>query len=257
MLLIGYFEWIGAQRALAWRCADSLSLREFLGLEPGASAPDHWSLSKVRQCLPEAVHAAVFALVLVVARAQGLLSGKTIAVDATTLEANAALRSMVHRVSGEEWQHYVRRLAEESGLDNPSAAEVQRFDKERKDKKVSKREWQSPSDPDSRITKMKDGRTRFAYKLEHAIDVDSDLLVATQIYDADEGDSATLLRTVAAARTHLTGGGCTHPIEEVVGDKGYHKAATLMVLREELHLRTYIPDPMRGQRRVWTDKPAG
>ena len=163
MLLVGYFEGLGSQRGIAWRCADSLSLREFLGIRLGELAPDHSSLTRVRDRLPISVHQQVFCFVLRVADAKGLLKGKTVGVDATTLEADAAMKSIVRRDTGEDWQEYVRRLMQEAGQiepgDQPSAEEIARFDRQRKNKKVSNQQWQSETDPDSRITKMKDGRT--------------------------------------------------------------------------------------------------
>ena len=139
MLLVGYFEGLGSQRGIAWRCADSLSLRAFLGIPLGEETPDHSSLTRVRDRLPISVHTAVFQLVLRVADEQGLLKGKTVGVDATTLEADAAMKSIVRRDTGEDWQEYVQRLMQEAGQiepgDEPTAEEIARFDRQRKDKK--------------------------------------------------------------------------------------------------------------------------
>jgi transposase len=178
MLFVGYFEGLDSQRAIAWKCADSLSVRTFLGLETTAAAPDHSSLTRIRQRLPWEVHLRVFTVLLDMARAKGLLRGKTLAIDATTLEANAAMKTMVRRATGEDWKAYLRRLMKAEGIDDPSDEDLRRFDRKRTDKKVSNTEWTSPTDPDSRIMKMKDGRTHFGYKAEHAIDVESDLIVA-------------------------------------------------------------------------------
>ena len=207
MLLVGYFEGIGSQRGIAWRCADSLSLREFLGVPLSEETPDHSSLTRVRDRLPLEVHTAVFRFVLQVADEQGLLKGKTVGVDATTLEANAAMKSNVRRDTGEDWQAYVKRLMLEAGAieedDEPSVEEIARFDRKRQDKKVSNLEWQSKTDPGSRIAKMKDGRTHLAYKAEHVIDLDTELILAAEIYHANEADVDTIGPSVAAAQDHL------------------------------------------------------
>jgi transposase len=257
MLLVGFFEGLGAQRAIAWKCADSLSVRAFLGLEISDDAPEHSSLTRIRQRLPLAVHVAVFTLVLEMAREKGMLRGKTIAVDATMLEANAAMKTMVRRVSGEDWKAYLRRLAKEAGIEDPSDEELRRFDRGRKGKKVSNKEWKSPTDPQARIAKMKDGRTHFAYKAEHAVDVDNDLLVAAEIYQADDADGDTILATVTSARERLEAVDSEHAVEEVLGDKGYHKAESVMLLEQALEVRAYIPERQSKNRHVWTDKEPG
>lgn len=257
MLMVGYFEGLGAQRAIAWKCADSLSIRSFLGLALSEDAPEHSSLTRIRKRLPLAVHMQAFTIILELARYKGLLRGKTLAVDATTLEANAAMKSMVHRVSGEDWKAYLRQLAKAEGIEDPSDEELRRFDRRRKGKKVSNAEWQSASDADARIAKMKDGRTHFAYKAEHAVDVESGVIVAAQIYTADDPDGDTVLVTVEAAREQLVAVDSPKQVEEVLGDKGYHKAESLAGLREVHAVRTYIPEQKRTGRRRWQDKDAG
>ena len=258
MLLVGYFEGIGSQRGIAWRCADSLSLRTFLGVPLTEETPDHSSLTRVRDRFSLEVHVEVFRFVLGVASEQGLLKGKTVAVDATTLEANAAMKSIVRRDTGEDWNEYLKRLMQEEGLiekdDNPSDEELRRYDKQRKNKKVSNAEWVSETDPESRITKMKDSRTHLAYKAEHVIDLETEVVLAAEIYTADTGDTDTLVDSVMEAQTHLSEAGLETEIEEAVADKGYHAAHTLE-LAEAMHLRTYIPEPQRKHDRRWTDKP--
>jgi transposase len=260
MLLVGYFEGIGSQRGIAWRCSDSLSLREFLGLAATESSPDHSSLTRVRERLPLSVHEAVFRCVLKIAAQKKLLSGKTVAVDSTTLEANAAMKTIVRHDTGEDWKAYLKRLMQEQGLiekdHEPTDEELRRFDKKRKDKKVSNAEWGSKTDPDSRIAKMKDGRTHLAYKAENVVDLKTDLVLAAEIYHADQGDTHTLVDSVLAAQLHLAEAGLKHSIDEVAADKGYHAAPTLE-LADSLNLRTYIPEPQRKHERVWTDKPQG
>ena len=255
MLLIGYFEGLGSQRGIAWRCGDSLSLREFLGVPLTEGTPDHSSLTRVRDRLPLEVHAAIFQWVLGVAAEKGLLRGKTVAVDSTTLEANAAMKAIVRRDTGEDWKEYLRRLLEEQeGVENPTDEELRRFDQKRKDKRVSNEEWMSKTDADSRIAKMKDGRTHLAYKAEHVIDIETELVLAAPIYHADTGDADTLVDSVIQAQINLNEAGLDAEIEEAVADKGYHATDTLE-LADSLNLRTYIPEPKRKGKRNWQDVP--
>jgi transposase len=257
MLMVGYFEGLSSQRGIAWRCGDSLSLRKFLGVKLTESTPDHSTLTRVRDRLPLEVHQKAFELVLAIAAERGLLKGKTVAVDSTTLEASAAMKSIVRRDTGEDWKAYVVGLMKEEGVigedDEPTDEDIRRFDKKRKNKKVSNQEWESPSDPDSRIARMKDGRTHLAYKAEHAIDLETELILAAEVYHADQSDSLTLCDTAMAAQTHLSEAGREERIEEVVADKGYH-AAEQLELMSELSLRTYVPEPKRNHLSRWTDK---
>jgi transposase len=253
MLLVGYFEGLDSQRAIAWRCADSRALQAFLGYLPTGTTPDHSSLTKIRQRLPQDVHERVFIFVLGLAEQKGLLKGQTVGVDATLLEANAAMKGIVRRDSGDDWKAYLRKLAAEAGLEDPSDEDLRRFDKRRKGKKVSNKEWVSPTDPDSRIAKMKDGTTHLAYKAEHVVDLDSGLVVAAQVYPADRPDSATVVDSLLMAQVNLTWAGSATEVEEAAADKGYHKAETLADCAT-VGVRTYIPEGQR-RRRVWTDKP--
>jgi hypothetical protein len=253
MLIVGYFEGIASQRGIAWRCSDSLSLRDFLGVPLHEPTPDHSSLTKIRVRLPLTVHEHVFAFVLTVAHDKKLLRGKTVAVDATTLEANAAMKSIVRKDSGEDWKDYLKRLMAEEGIDNPTDEEIRRFDKKRKNKKVSNKEWQSPTDEDSRIAKMKDGTTHLAYKAEHVVDLDSEFVLAAAVHPADAPDSSTLVGSVLEAQANLVLAGSEQEIEEAVADKGYHKAETLAEC-EQWNTRTYIPEP-GGREYNWEDKP--
>lgn len=259
MLLVGYFEGIGSQRGIAWRCGDSLSLREFLGIPLTADTPDHSSLTRVRDRLPLEIHSAVFQFVLQAAETKGILKGKTIAVDSTTLEANAAMKSIVRRDTGEDWRAYIKRLMQEEGVieegEEPTVEEIARFDRKRKDKKVSNEEWQSKTDADSRIAKMKDGRTHLAYKAEHAVDLDSELILAAPVYRANEADAETIGPTISAAQDNVVAADSPANIKEMVADKGYHKNETLAELEFTEGLRTYIAEPKQSQRRNWRDKP--
>jgi IS5 family transposase len=259
MLLVGYFEGIDSQRGIAWRCADSLSLRGFLGTPLDESTPDHSTLTNTRNRLPQEVFDEVFQFVLRIAVDKKLLSGKTVGVDSTTLEANAAMKSIVRRDTGEDWKQYIVRLMREDGTIEahvePTDDEVRRYDKGRKNKRVSNEEWVSPNDSESRITQMKDGRTHLAYKAEHVVDLKSDVVVAADIRPADHPDTETIVDSVMLAQANLQVAGSQATIEEVAADKGYHAAHTLE-LAEALGLRTYLPEPRRKHRRRWTDKPA-
>ncbi len=254
MVLVGYFEGIDSQRGIAWRCADSLALREFLGLGLEDRVPDHSSLTIIRQRLPLAVHEAVFERILQLVSAQGLVRGTTVAVDATTLEANAAMKSIVRRDTGASWSQYIRGLAEAEGIKKPTEEDARRHDRRRRKKRVANKDWQSKSDPASRITKMKDGRTHLAYKAEHVIDLETEVIVAAQIYPGDAADGATLVPSVRQAEAHLERAETTAVVEEVVADKGYHKAAALADCAG-WGLRTYIPERRERGPRRWTDKP--
>jgi hypothetical protein len=259
MLFVGYFEGLGSQRGIAWRCADSLALRQFLGIPLDQPTPDHSTLTNTRKRLPEAVFTEVFEFVLTIAHAKKLLSGQTVGVDSTTLEANAAMKSIVRRDTGEDWKEYVTRLMREEGVidaaHEPTVEEVRRFDKKRKNKKVSNEEWKSATDGDARITQMKDGTTHLAYKAEHVVDLTSDLVLAAEVYPADQADTATLADSVVVAQLHLKDAGSNAAIDEAAADKGYHAAGTIEMCGF-LDVRTYIPEPRRPHRSKWVDKPA-
>ena len=235
MHLVGYFEGIDSERGLAWRCADSLSLREFLRLETTEAVPDHSWLSKTRSRLPLEVHEAVFAWVLQRLATHGLIKGDRIGVDASTMEANAALRAIVRRDTGEGYREMLRRLAAESGIATPTAEDLVRLDRKRKGKRLSNEDWTSPTDPEARIAKLKDGRTHLAYKPEHAIDLDTGAIVAAAIHAADQGDTATLPDTLQAAESHLAAvdaGPTAEEPAELVADKGYHSRDGLKDLED-------------------------
>ena len=257
-LLIGYFEGMDSERGIAWRVADSMALRSFLGYALTQSTPDHSSLSRTRRLMSVETHERVFQWVLGVLAKKGLLRGKTLGVDATTLEANAALRSIVRRDTGEPYEQFLIGLAKASGIETPTREDLAKLDKQRP-KKGSNEDWKNPHEPDARITKMKDGRTHLAHKAEHAVDMDTGAVLSVTLQHAHLGDTQTVkatldearknLRAVASepkARRHL------EPPREVVLDKGYHSNATARDLQEE-GLRTYISEPKRG-RRTWNGK---
>ena len=257
MLLIGYFEGLDSERGIAWRCADSLALRTFLGYTLTESTPDHSSLSVIRNRIDLETHQDVFAWVLAALSQSKLLKGKTIGIDATTLEANAAMRSIVRKDSGESYEQFLTGLAEASGIETPTREQLAKLDKKRKNK-ASNDDWQNPHDPDAKITKMKDGRTHLAHKAEHAVDLDTEAIVAVTVQPADRGDTTSIDETVAEtfetlldAREH---GAEVDLPQEIVGDKGYHSNGTCRDGRQ-MGLRTYYSEPARG-RRNWEGKPA-
>lgn len=260
MLLIGYFEGIDSERGIAWRVADSLSLRWFLGYDLSDKTPDHSSLSRIRSRLDEQTHGEVFKMVLLALKEAGLLKGKTIGVDATTLEANAALRSIVRRDTGQSYQDYLAQLAKAAGMENPTRADLAKLDRKRP-KKGSNEQWEHPHDPDAKITKMKDGSTHLAHKAEHVVDLESGALLGVSLHEANKGDTQTIQKSVEAAFDQVseaiesTGQSLPEKLfEEVVTDKGYHSNACLQTLQQDLGLRTYVSEPDRG-RRKWKQHP--
>jgi transposase len=253
MVLIGYFEGLDSQRGIAWRCADSLALRTFLGVGLTEATPVHASMTIIRQRLPESAYDQVFVWVLGLLEDKGLLRGKSVAIDATTLEANAAMKSIVRKDTGENWKEYLQGLAKAEGIESPTEEDLRRLDRKRPDKKVSNQVWQSPSDPDSRITRMKDGRTHLAYKAEHAVDLESEAIVATTVTFADKADPQSGPVTLSLAEANLVLAGSATKIEETVMDKGYHDNGLLAGLARR-GVRTYIPERRQKTRR-WTDEP--
>jgi len=266
LLLIGYFEGIDSERGIAWRAADSLALRSFLRIGLDEDTPDHPTLSRTRRLIDLETHRQVFSWVLGVLADAGLLKGKTIGIDATTLEANAALRSIVRRDSGESYEEFLRGLARQSGIETPTREDLARLDRKRK-KKGSNKEWVNPHDPDARITKMKDGSVHLAHKAEHAVDMETGAVVAVTLQEAHLGDTTTVMETLAEAgetvavliereaevtpleapKVNLGG------VEELVADKGYHSGPTLEDLKEA-GVRSYIPEKKQSGRRHWQGK---
>ena len=265
LLMVGYFEGIDSERGIAWRAADSLGIRAFLGVALDESAADQTTISRTRRLIDVETHRLVFAWILSVLAEHGLLRGKTIGIDATTLEANAALRSIVRRDTGESYDEFLRKLAKESGIETPTRAQLARLDRKRP-KKGSNEQWMHPHDPDARITKMKDGRTHLAHKAEHAVDMETGAVVAVTVQPANAGDTQTVHETLAQAAEHLdvvaeavngaTGAQVIQPEApvEVVADKGYHSRDALREIGEA-GVRTYISEPERGRQR-WADQTA-
>ncbi len=256
MLLIGFFEGIDSERGVAWRCSDSKSLHAFLGLRLTEKTPDHSSLSVIRRRIDVETHKEVFTWVLALLGRHSLLKGKTIGIDATTLEANAAMRSIVRMETGESYNEYLTKLALSSGIETPTREELAKLDRKRK-KKGSNDDWKSPVDPDSKITKMKDGRTHLAHKAEHAVDMDTGAIVAVMLHGADKGDTSSVYETLGEASEHLRDVKDNYNLPgdilvELVGDKGYHSNDVVRDMAE-IEIRTYISEPSRGRRR-WEGK---
>jgi transposase len=263
LLLVGYFEGIDSERGIAWRAADSMGLRKFLGVGLDEQTPDHSTISRTRRLIDVETHRKVFFWILELLRDQGLLKGKTVGIDATTLEANAAMRSIVRRDGGESYEEFLKGLAKESGIETPTREDLARLDRKRKNK-ASNEDWVNPHDQDARITKMKDDRTHLAHKAEHAVDLKTGAVLAVTLQEANQGDPATVIETLAQAgengaelmrteepsqktKMHLRG------IEEVVTDQGYHSGATLVMLKNA-EVRSYIPEKKQKGQRHWDGK---
>jgi transposase len=257
LLLVGYFEGIDSERGIAWRAADSLAVRSFVRLALNETAPDHSTISRTRRLIDVETHRAVFTWVQQRLVEVGLLKGKTVAIDATTLEANAAMRSIVRRDTEETYQEFLTRLAKASGIETPTRQDLARLDRKRK-KKTSNKDWTSPADPDAKVAKMKDGRTHLAHKAEHAVDLDTGAIVAVTVQGADEGDTTTIIETATAAAEQVEDAQADvekpQPLEEIIGDKGYHSNQTMVDL-EAVGIRSYVAEPDRGQR-DWSEEPA-
>jgi len=273
MLLIGYFEGIESERGICWRCEDSLSLKRFLGYEAHEPTPDHSTLSRTRSRLPERTYEEVFRFVMRILNEEGLTQGKVAGVDATYLRADASMKTIVRKGSGEGYRGYLRKLAKEAGIEEPTDEELRRFDKKRKGKKTSNKDWESPTDPDAEIVRLKDGRTRLGYKAEHVVDMESGALLAVDVMAATTSDAGSVEHSLELAEENLmrarpsdaddlddgdsndddsddgeSGGG--RQIEEVVADKGYHKAKTIRSLTDK-RVRTYIPERIQHGKRRW------
>jgi len=254
LLMVGYFEGLDSERGIAWRSTDSLSLRQFLGLQLHEAPPDHSTISRTRRLIDVETHETVFRWILERLAAAGLVKGKTIGIDATTLEANAALRSIVRRDTGEGYEAFLTRLAKASGVETPPREDLARLDRKRA-KKGSNDDWMHPQDPDARITKMKDGRTHLAHKAEHAVDLETEVVVAVTVQPADEGDTKTVEKTITKAAENVEQVVPDRDgIQELVADKGYHSNEVLEAMTD-LGVRTYISEPDRG-RRNWEGKQA-
>jgi transposase len=264
IMMIGFFEGLDSERGIAWRVADSLTLRQFLSIGLDEPTPDHVTISRTRRLIGAETHQRIFGWVLERLAEGGLIKGKTLGVDSTTLEANAAMKSIVRRDTGESYSAYLKRLAEAEGVEGADAAALRRMDRKRR-KKAANQDWTSPVDAEAEITKLKDGRTALAYKAENAVDMETGAIVAVTTHGGAQADTATVEETVIAAGTAVAelmaeetaeGQHTVHPggIEEVVADKGYHSNEVAVGLAE-LGVRTYIAEPERGARN-WQGKEA-
>src|ERR1700704_4393505 len=253
LLLVGYFEGIDSERGMAWRASDSLAVRSFLRLPVDEPPPDHSTISRTRRAIDLESHRAVFTWVQQRLVAVGLLKGKTVAVDATTLETNAALRSIVRRDSAESYQEFLTGLAQASGIATPTREDLARLDRKRK-KKTSNIDWTHPGDPQAKVAKMKDGRRHLGHKGEHAVDLETGAMIAVTLQGADAGDTTTIIETALAAAEQIEDAqaGVTEPqtLDEIIADKGYHSNQTMVEL-DAVGLRSYIAEPDRG-RRDWS-----
>jgi transposase len=260
MHMIGYFEGLDSERGIVWRCSDSWSLRDFLRLTHRDKVPDHSWMSRTRSRLPHEAHDKVFGWVLKLVAERGLVKGERIGVDGSTMEANAALRTIVRRDNGETYREMLTRMARESGVEIPTIDDLVRFDRKRKGKKLSNEDWTSATDPDARIARMKDGTTHLAYKAEHAVDIDTGVIVAAPIHSADDGDTTTLDPTLGAAARNLADIGFAPTPEtpcELVADKGYHSREGLKDLDGGVwKTRIAEPKPSKGYLRWHGDEAA-
>ena len=257
MLLVGYFEGIESERGIEWRCTDSLSLRRFLRVGDTERVPDHSTLSRMRKRLNEEVFSEVFDVVLALVAQHGLLQGKTLGVDSTQLRADASMKAIVRKDTGENYQDYTKRLAAAAGeAEKPTADDARRHDRKRKGKKTSNKEWKSKTDEDARIARMKNGTTRLAHKAEHVIDLDSGAIAEVGLFPADQHDTATLEGSLLKAVSRIEAATGNKKAPQVVTDKGYHKA-TLLVVLLAMGFRTFIPEPKQQGHRHWADKGEG
>jgi transposase len=256
LLLLGYFEGLDSERGIAWRASDSLTVRGFLRLPLDEAPPDHSTIARTRRAIDLETHRAVFTWVQERLVEAGVLKGKTIAIDATTLEANAAMRSIVRRDTAETYPEFLTRLAKASGIETPTRDDLARLDRTRQ-KKTSNTDWTNPNDPDAKVAKMKDGRTHLAHKAEHAVDLETGALVAVTLQGADEGDTTTIVETAIAAAEQVEDAQARvtepQPLEEIIADKGYHSNQTMIDL-DAVGIRSYVAEPDRG-RRDWSETP--
>jgi transposase len=252
MLMIGFFENLPSERSIASRCADSFSLRAFLGYGLEEATPDHSSLSVIRGRLGTAIYQAAFELVLQGLRQHGLLKGRNLGIDSSVIEANASLRALVHRNTEEEYWEYVKRLAAEAGIDPDDTKAVRRFDKNREGRKTSNQEWVNPHDPDAKVGMTKHGACDMIYKPEHITDLDTGVIVAAEVRCGDEGDTVGLAERVLAAGEVLArvceDPGQTKVLTSLTADEGYFAVEETCCLQLE-RVRVIIGDPHESKRK--------
>jgi transposase len=251
MLLIGFFEDLPSERGIAARCADSLSIRTFLHYELDENTPHHSSFTVIRQRLGPEVYEQVFGVVLQALNEKGLFKGRRLGIDASVIEANASLASLEHRLTGEAYAEYVKRLAEAAGVDPKDDAAVRRFDRKRPGRKTSNAEWQNPHDPDAKVGRTKRGATRMIYKAEHVVDLETGAIVDADVRPGDEHDTADLADRLLAAESRmikaLGDARDTERMEMVVADKGYFKLEEIALL-QGVGVQTVVSDPHVNRR---------
>jgi transposase len=253
MLMVGFFEDIGSQRGIATRCADSLSIRGFLGYDLMEGTPNHSSLTVIRDRLSLEQYEAIHRVLLKALRAHGLLKGRKLGIDSSVIEANASLRGLEHRNTEESYWDYVKRLAEEAGIDPQDTKAVRRFDKKREGRKTSNQDWQNPHDPEAKVGRTKDGATDMIYKPEHVSDLETGAVVQVEVRPGDAGDNDhTLCERVMAAVGTLSQVMPEVPLEklgsELGADEGYFAIGPITEL-QACGVRTVIGDPLEAKRK--------
>jgi len=250
MVMVGFFEDLPSERAIAARCADSMSIRAFLKYELNEKTPEHSSFTVIRQRLGLEIYEGIFTLTLQVLREHGLLRGKNLGIDSSVIEANASLRALVHRNTEEQYWDYVKRLAAESGIDPEDAAAVRKFDRHRPGK-GSNQEWVNPNDPDAKIGRTKDGATDMIYKPEAVVDLDTGAIVQAQVHAGDQADHKEMATRVLEAQQIINQAAGekldTLTVNTVTSDKGYYAVNELQALQQE-DIRTVIADPIDNRR---------
>jgi transposase len=253
MVMIGYFENLGSERGIAWRCADSFSLKAFLGLGAADTTPTHSALSRIRSRLGREAFDAFHVLVLGILKTEGLVKGELLALDSTTMAANASMASIVRKDTRETYGEFVGRLAEAAGEVVQGKEDLARFDRKREDRSSSNQDWKSPVDPEARIARMKDGTTKMAYKAEHVVDAETNAIVTSVLHAADRSDHATAPATVAEADAHLKAVGLTTVGATVIADKGYCSEEFLAGCATAA-IKTCVAVPKLKGRRRWKGK---
>lgn len=250
MIMVGFFEDLPSERAIAARCADSMSIRAFLNYSLEERTPEHSSFTVIRQRLGVEVYQQIFTLTLQALREHGLLRGKNLGIDSSVIEANASLRALVHRNTEEQYWDYVKRLAAEAGIDPEDTAAVRRFDRHRPGK-GSNQEWQNPHDPDAKIGRTKDGATDMIYKPEAVVDLDTGAIVQAEVHPGDQADHKEMATRVLEAQQTINQAGQkpldTLTITSITSDKGYYAVGELETLQHEA-IRTVICDPIDNRR---------
>jgi transposase len=243
ILLIGFFEGIRSERALATRCADSLMLRRFLRYQLDESVPDHSTLSVIRHRFPVDVFHQVFTIMHPALASLGLIRGAHIAMDTSVIEANASMRNLRNRCTGEKYREYVRRLAKDDGVNPRDEAAVSRHDRKRKNRKTSNNDWQNPHDPDAKVGPTKHGETRMIYKPEHVVDMDTGAIIDAQVLPGDTADATEVAARLAETERRMMAVMPIDelPIETLTADKGYHSAANVEQL-STAGIAVNIPD---------------